>query len=60
MENCEGSRTLHLLGRVHLPPMHFKLEEQNVPVSLTDNVFPLSRELSDCNVQGQAMARNSC
>jgi len=40
--------------------MHFKLEEQNVPVSLTDNVFPLSRELSDCNVQGQAMADNSC
>jgi hypothetical protein len=60
MENCEGSRALHLLGRVHLPPMHFKPEEQNVSVSLTDNVFPLSRELSDCNVQGQAMARNSC
>ena len=60
MENCEGSRALHLLGRVHLPSMHFKLEEQNVPVSPTDNVFPLSRELSDCNVQGQAMARNSC
>ena len=34
---------------------HSKLKEQNIPVSLTDNVFPFSGELSDCKTQGQAM-----
>ncbi len=33
---------------------HSKLKEQNIPVSLTDNVFPLSSELSDCKMQSQA------
>ncbi len=51
------SRASHVHGRVHLPPMHFIPNSKNrmSRLSLTENGFHFSVELSDCKVQCQAM-----